>query len=118
MPRPFRLVAVLLLALRLSNGLHAQPAAQSLAGEWRFALDRADTGVNEAWFNRDLPDRIMLPGVLPGQPRGPGLTLHPRSEVARETQAVVVISRLRFIQWRTGNDLTHGRIPPADRHHR
>lgn len=42
----------------------------SLAGEWRFALDRADAGVDEAWFNRDLPYRIQLPGVLQAQGYG------------------------------------------------
>ena len=47
--------------------LRAQPAVQSLAGEWRFALDRSDAGVPETWFSRDLPDRITLPGVLQAQ---------------------------------------------------
>ncbi|MFN3409867.1 MAG: beta-glucuronidase, partial [Limisphaerales bacterium] len=42
----------------------------SLAGEWRFALDRADVGVREGWFRRDLPDRIQLPGVLQAQGYG------------------------------------------------
>ena len=41
-----------------------------LAGEWRFALDRADVGVREAWFQRDLPDRIQLPGLLQSQGYG------------------------------------------------
>lgn len=40
----------------------AQPA--SLHGQWRFALDSSDAGVNEQWFSRDLPDRIQLPGAL------------------------------------------------------
>jgi beta-galactosidase/beta-glucuronidase len=42
----------------------------SLAGEWRFALDRGDAGVTERWFNRDLADRIQLPGVLQAQGYG------------------------------------------------
>ena len=47
-------------------------AAQSisLAGEWRFALDRADAGVNDQWFSRALHDRIRLPGVLQAQAHG------------------------------------------------
>ncbi len=40
---------------------------QSLAGEWRFALDRADAGIGERWFGRSLADRISLPGVLQAQ---------------------------------------------------
>ncbi|PTX91424.1 sugar-binding domain-containing protein [Opitutus sp. ER46] len=43
------------------------PATQSLAGEWRFALDRADAGVAERWFERALDGRIKLPGILQAQ---------------------------------------------------
>jgi hypothetical protein len=42
----------------------------SLDGEWRFALDRADMGVNEKWFARDLADKILLPGILQAQGYG------------------------------------------------
>ena len=37
----------------------------SLAGEWRFELDRTDAGIDESWFNRTLPDKFKLPGSLP-----------------------------------------------------
>lgn len=47
----------------------------SLAGGWRFALDRADAGVHERWFERALPDRIKLPGSLPGQGIGDPVTV-------------------------------------------
>jgi hypothetical protein len=39
----------------------------SLAGQWRFQLDRADRGIQERWFERLLPDKINLPGSLPVQ---------------------------------------------------
>lgn len=81
MPRP-RLLASLMLAV-LTVVLHAQPAIQSLAGEWRFALDRADAGVTESWFNRDLPDRIQLPGVLQAQGYG--------NDIATDTPWVVAL---------------------------
>lgn len=42
----------------------------SLDGMWRFALDRADVGVRQQWFDRDLLDRIKLPGVLQAQGYG------------------------------------------------
>ncbi len=45
-------------------------ATQSLAGEWRFAIDRTDAGVSERWFTRDLADRIKLPGILQAQGYG------------------------------------------------
>ena len=42
--------------------------ALPLAGVWRFALDRADAGLRERWFGRDLqPETIRLPGVLQAQ---------------------------------------------------
>jgi hypothetical protein len=41
-----------------------------LAGVWRFALDRADAGVRERWFERELSERINLPGVLQSQGYG------------------------------------------------
>lgn len=58
--------------LTVLSVLAAQPAIESLSGEWRFALDRADAGLNEQWFARDLagPDRIKLPGILQAQGYG------------------------------------------------
>ena len=41
-----------------------------LAGVWRFALDRADAGLRERWFGRELPETIRLPGVLQSQGYG------------------------------------------------
>jgi hypothetical protein len=56
------LTAVLFLTAKLSAG-----EVQSLAGEWRFALDRADSGLNEKRFTKVLPDKIQLPGILQAQ---------------------------------------------------
>lgn len=68
------LLPLSLFGLLLSSALPcpANPLRQpiSLAGEWRFALDRTDVGVREGWFQRDLPDRIQLPGVLQAQGYG------------------------------------------------
>jgi hypothetical protein len=61
-------------ALAILFGLATKPvfAAETLplAGEWRFALDRTDAGVNEKWFAKDLPDKIQLPGILQAQGYG------------------------------------------------
>jgi hypothetical protein len=46
------------------------PQRISLAGEWRFALDREDAGISGQWFNRALPDSIKLPGSLQEQGYG------------------------------------------------
>lgn len=39
----------------------------SLAGPWRFQLDRADAGIAEHWFDLALPDKVRLPGGLTEQ---------------------------------------------------
>ena len=56
--------------------LHPLLAAElmRLAGPWRFALDCDDAGVRDGWFNKDLADRIHLPGTLPGQGIGDEVT--------------------------------------------
>jgi beta-galactosidase len=45
-------------------------APVSLAGTWRFALDRKDVGVRDAWFGTDLADSLELPGILQSQGYG------------------------------------------------
>lgn len=64
----------------------APEMTQSLAGSWRFALDRAaeqtapnpeiaahlppGDGVAQKWYAQDLPDKIELPGILQAQGYG------------------------------------------------
>ena len=82
------LAVFLSLGLGLATMLHATvPVPISLAGEWRFALDRSaeqqdsndprygstlpcGDGMTQEWFRRDLSERIQLPGVLQGQGYG------------------------------------------------
>ena len=48
----------------------AAPASEAtidLAGVWRFAIDRADAGIREKWFEKDLEQRLRLPGSLQSQ---------------------------------------------------
>ncbi len=47
----------------------------SLAGQWRFQLDREDAGVRERWFERRLNQRIKLPGALQNQGFGDDITV-------------------------------------------
>ena len=63
------ILAALALFCLAAKPLHAAETIQ-LAGEWRFALDRADVGVGEKWFAKDLPDKIQLPGILQAQGYG------------------------------------------------
>ncbi|HNS19636.1 MAG TPA: discoidin domain-containing protein [Sedimentisphaerales bacterium] len=41
-----------------------------LAGTWSVELDRQDRGETQKWFERDLPGKISLPGVLTAQGYG------------------------------------------------
>jgi len=50
-----------------SQTMAAQSDHISLAGQWRFQLDRRNTGLREQWFERSLPDKVRLPGSLPAQ---------------------------------------------------
>src|SRR5664279_862122 len=67
--------------------VQARAGAQSLAGMWRFSLDREDSGVKESWFSRELPEtaRISLPGILQLQGYG--------DEITAETQFVAALPR-------------------------
>lgn len=47
-----------------------------LAGEWRFAVDRTDTGLKDHWFVKKLPDKIRLPGILEAQGYGDEISVH------------------------------------------
>ena len=50
------------------------PASLSLAGQWRFALDRADQGIAERWYSRALAGHVRLPGALQSQGFGDDVT--------------------------------------------
>jgi hypothetical protein len=50
----------------------------SLAGHWRFELDRADAGSAHRWFERTLSGNITLPGSLPAQGVGDDVTVETR----------------------------------------
>jgi beta-galactosidase len=57
----------------LAANVHAQTTAPStidLSGQWRFAVDPKDTGTAAQWFNQNLPDKIILPGILQAQGYG------------------------------------------------
>jgi len=75
--------------------VHALPAPEhpardgtvSLAGDWRFALDSADVGAADYWFNKTMPSdlSIRLPGILQTQGFG--------DEITAETQFVAALPR-------------------------
>jgi len=67
--------------------VRAREGALSLAGKWRFAMDREDAGVAAGWFRNTLPtaDQIALPGILQSQGYG--------DEITAETQFVAALPK-------------------------
>ena len=63
----------LFLLLFFLNKAHSQQL--SLAGKWRFAIDKKDRGVEEKWFNKKLDDVISLPGSMTQNLKGDLVTL-------------------------------------------
>jgi beta-galactosidase len=61
--------------------------AMSLAGQWRFALDRDDAGTTASWFAKDLTvdTHIALPGILQTQGYG--------DEITAETKFIAALPR-------------------------
>lgn len=47
-----------------------------LAGKWQFALDPADKGIRESWFNQALTNSLKLPGSLTTNGIGDDITLN------------------------------------------
>ena len=75
--KPSLLARASVIVLALVACLPALRAEESLslAGTWRFALDRDDTGVKDQWFSHDLTDHITLPGILQSQGYGDDISV-------------------------------------------
>jgi beta-galactosidase/beta-glucuronidase len=65
----------LLLTISLACFLCSYTQQISLAGDWAFAIDRNDIGVNEKWFSKKLEDKIHLPGSMNENGKGDDVTL-------------------------------------------
>jgi beta-galactosidase len=73
---------------RSMDAVSGSPAGTSLAGQWRFELDRKDVGIGEQWFGRELAERIQLPGALQHQGYG--------DEISTDTPWVASLIDLRW----------------------
>ena len=73
--RCFRVALPICAAFALTFSLHAGDDALSLAGQWRFQLDRNDAGVKEQWFELRLAERIRLPGALQNEGFGDNIAV-------------------------------------------
>ena len=69
---------LLLIALAVVAWSCQKPVVQQtidLAGTWQYAMDPADKGVAESWFNQALKDSLTLPGSLTSNGKGDDITL-------------------------------------------
>lgn len=96
-------------ALLAEGGANPQTpsSSRSLAGTWRFEMDRGDIGLSEGWFARDLSLRIQLPGVLQAQGFG--------DEISVDTPWVAALPRdMRWYllpQYRAYTEPGHVKMP-------
>jgi hypothetical protein len=66
-----------LVVLLTGRSVQAQQAGpMDLSGEWRFSMDRSNVGVNEKWFDKQLADKIKIPGILQDQGYGDPISLN------------------------------------------
>src|ERR1035441_565250 len=54
-------VQKVLFADAVLRAVEQEGSAESLAGEWSFALDEKNEGIADEWFNRGLAGQIKLP---------------------------------------------------------
>ena len=47
-----------------------------LAGQWRFAIDRNNSGISEKWFEKSLTETIKLPGSMAESGKGDDITIN------------------------------------------
>ena len=74
MKHPLMLITALaILALSCQKPVVQQKI--DLAGTWQFAMDPADKGVAESWFNQALSDTLHMPGSLTSNGKGDDITL-------------------------------------------
>ncbi|MEI9808520.1 MAG: sugar-binding domain-containing protein [Bacteroidota bacterium] len=68
-----KLPVFILLFIAGCNSIIAQRI--QLSGEWQFAIDRDDKGIDEKWFSKKLNETILLPGSMAERGKGDDVTL-------------------------------------------
>ncbi|WP_041537163.1 exo-beta-1,4-galactosidase [Pseudopedobacter saltans] len=73
MKKLYKVYFLILLLLICANSFASDKI--SLSGEWKFQIDAQDVGVTEKWFEKNLPDKIRLPGSMAENNKGDAITL-------------------------------------------
>ncbi|WP_207427407.1 sugar-binding domain-containing protein [Pedobacter sp. SYSU D00535] len=71
----YKLSAAAALVIFLLSAALTSAQTIDLKGNWKFAIDRADRGVQEKWFQKSLNDQIKLPGSMNENLKGDDITL-------------------------------------------
>lgn len=69
-------IASLFLFCLSSISCQQPPTDIDLSGEWAFALDPENVGIQQEWFRKELPDQLHLPGSLQEQGKGFDIDVH------------------------------------------
>ncbi|HEX8531573.1 MAG TPA: hypothetical protein VF646_16190, partial [Cytophagales bacterium] len=76
--KPLRNLALWVYLLCIQTIIPAQAQGNDkidLAGEWAFAMDPKDEGVQSGWFSKKLEDNIRLPGSMTTNGKGYDITV-------------------------------------------
>lgn len=69
------MIRLFIKCLLLITCVYSHAQTMSLAGNWRFRIDRNDVGKQEQWFLKELDDVISLPGSMLTNGKGDDVTL-------------------------------------------
>lgn len=69
------LILFILLIITISGCTEKGQLTIDLSGEWQFRMDPDDQGIDEKWFQDDLPGTIQLPGSMVENGKGYDITL-------------------------------------------
>jgi hypothetical protein len=72
----FYLAAIMILAGSCNTRTEQSENIIDLSGEWKFAIDSLDRGIDESWYMKDLRETVNLPGSMTENGKGddPSLT--------------------------------------------
>jgi hypothetical protein len=71
-----KLLFLLLLVAGCSSPKQVSRESMSLSGEWKFAIDSLDKGISDEWYNKELTDKVRLPGSMAENGKGNEVTLN------------------------------------------
>jgi hypothetical protein len=62
-------------AQKRKDQIHKNEYKIDLSGQWNFQIDSLDQGIAQQWFNKELKDKIKLPGSMTTNGKGNDITI-------------------------------------------